>query len=47
MLKIAKSLLDNTINHPNVDPYSQAEMVAAICFEQGLNPPDRIKRRLL
>ena len=46
MIKIAKSLLDNTLNHPNVDDHLRAEMVAAICWEQGLNPPDSIKERL-
>lgn len=46
MVKIAKSLLDNTLNHRNVYDPLRAEMVAAICWEHGLNPPDSIKEFL-
>lgn len=46
MVKIAKSFLDNTLNHPSVFDYQRAQMVAAICWEQGLNPPDSIKEML-
>ena len=46
MIKIAKSLLDNTLNHSSVLDYQRAQFVAAICWEQGLNPPDAIKQKL-
>ena len=47
LIKIAKSLLGNTLNHPCVDDYLRARMVGAICWECGLNPPDKIKEMIL
>jgi hypothetical protein len=47
MFKIAKSFLDNTLNHPNVEDYLRAQMVGAICWENGLNPPDAIKELIM
>ncbi len=47
MTKLAKSFLDHTINHPAVTEMQKAKMIASICWENGLNPPDKIKRLLL
>ncbi|MCA9124943.1 MAG: hypothetical protein H6822_06560 [Planctomycetaceae bacterium] len=43
MIKMAKCFLDNTLNHKSVDEFQQAQMVVSICWELGLNPPDRVK----
>jgi len=43
MTKIAKTFLDHTLYNANTDDLLRAQMVAAICWEWGLNPPAEIK----
>jgi hypothetical protein len=47
MTKMALSFLSNTLDHPNTDDLLRAQMVAAICWEWGLNPPTEIKQLLI
>jgi hypothetical protein len=47
MVKMAKSFLDNTLNHPNTDDLLRAQMVCAICWEWGINPSDEIKQLII
>jgi len=47
MVKMAKSFLDNTLNHPSLDDLTRAEMIARLCFEHALNPPPEIKNLLM
>ncbi len=47
MVKIAKSFLDCTLYNANTDDLLRAQMVAAISWEWGLNPPDEIKEWLV
>jgi hypothetical protein len=47
MTKLALSFLDLTLNHVNVDDTLRAEMVCAICWEHGLNPPDHVKELII
>jgi hypothetical protein len=43
MVKLAKSFLDHTLYNANTDDLLRAQMVTAICWEWGLNPPAEIK----
>jgi len=47
MTKMALSFLDNTLNHPNIGEELRAQMVCSICWEHGLNPPDKIKEWII
>jgi len=47
MVKMAKSFLDNTINHKNVDPVLRAEMICCLCWEHGVCPPEEVKQLLM